>query len=49
MLLVKIKLKLMAVHNINRQAKRKFSIELKNKFAALAALEDEAEQDSVEC
>lgn len=39
----------MAVHDINRQAKRKSSIELKNKFAALATLEGDAEQDSVEC
>ena len=41
------------VYDINRlksqEVRRNFSIELKNKFAALADLEDEIDQDPVEC
>ena len=41
------------VYDINRlksqEVRRNFSIELKNRFAALAALEDETDQDPVEC
>lgn len=41
------------VYDINRlksqKVRRNFSIELKNRFAALAALEDETDQDPVEC
>ena len=41
------------VYDINRlksqEVRRNFSIELKNRFATLAALEDETDQDPVEC
>ena len=33
----------------SQEVRRNFSIELKNRFAALAALEDETDQDPVEC